>query len=442
MNNSLTEGKILSPLVKFTLPILGALILQSLYGAVDLFVVGKFGETADISAVATGSQIMNLFLHFVTSFAIGTTVLVGRAIGEGKRNDAGRAIGAGIEIFAVLGILITLIGLIFPTQIATLMNAPEAAFDRTISYIRVCCSGYLFIAAYNLLGGVFKGLGDSKTPLMAVAIATVFNIIGDLVFVAGFGMGTKGAALATIMAQGLSVIICLFIINRRGLPFDFGKESFKNTKSIIATSIKLGAPVAIQSIMVSLSFLVIISLVNSVGLIVSAGLGVAEKVCAFIMLIPSAFAQALAAYVAQNLGAKKPDRADKGLIYAIATSFTIAIFIAAFSFFRGDILTGIFSNDPEVILAGWEYLKAYAIDVLLTSFMFCFVGYFNGCGATAFVMTQGVLSAFGIRIPVSYFMSKQVPVSLFKMGLATPCSTAFQIILCVSYFIYRKKKYQ
>ncbi|MCQ2553611.1 MAG: MATE family efflux transporter, partial [Clostridia bacterium] len=350
------------------------------------------------------------------------------------------AIGAGIEIFAVLGVLITLICTLLPHQICTLMNAPEEAFFRTVSYIRVCGLGYLFIAAYNLLGSVFKGIGDSKTPLMAVAIATVFNIAGDLLFVAGFQMGTTGAALATIMAQGLSVIICIFIIKRRGLPFEFGKDSFKGTKSIIIRSVKLGSPIAIQSVMVSLSFLVIISLVNTVGLIFSAGLGVAEKVCAFIMLVPSSFAQALAAYVAQNLGAKKPERADKGLMYAISVSFGIAIFIAAFSFIRGDILTGIFSNDPEVILAGWEYLKAYAIDVLLTSFMFCFVGYFNGCGATAFVMTQGVLSAFGIRIPVSYFMSKQVPVSLFKMGLATPCSTAFQIILCVSYFIYRKKK--
>ncbi|MDO5331532.1 MAG: MATE family efflux transporter, partial [Bacillota bacterium] len=263
---------------------------------------------------------------------------------------------------------------------------------------------------------------------------------GDIYFVSKLNMGAKGAALATVLSQSISVIICFFIIRKRGLSFDFGKASFKRVKGYIVDTLKLGAPIALQSIMVSLSFSVIVSIVNNLGVETSAGMGVAEKVCVIIMLVPSSFSQALSAFVAQNVGAGKPKRADQGLWYAIATSFVIAIFIAYFSFFHGNILTGIFSKDEAVILAGWEYLKAYAIDVLLTSWMFCFVGYFNGLGCTAFVMIQGIVSAFGVRVPVSYLMSKQVPVSLFKIGLATPASTLLQVILCVIYYVHLHKK--
>lgn len=439
-DNYLTEGKILGPLLKFAMPVLGALVLQCMYGAVDLIVVGKYGSAADIAAVATGAQIMNVLTHLLTGFSTGTTVLVGRFIGEKKKDEAGRAIAAGIELFAIMGLFLMCFTLIFARPITSLMNAQVEAFDKTVEYLSVCGSGFLFIAAYNLLGSIFRGLGDSKTPLISVAIAAALNIGGDIYFVKVLGLAAKGAAIATVMSQSISVIICFFIIRKRGLPFDFGKESFKGIKAHVKQTIKLGTPIAFQSIMVSLSFSVIVSIVNNISLAASAGIGVAEKVCAFIMLVPTAFSQALAAFVAQNMGAEKPKRAEKGLLYSMLASFAIGIFIAALTYFRGYWLTGIFTKDQEVIMASWEYLKAYAIDVLLTSWMFSFVGYFNGCGCTAFVMAQGVISAFGVRVPVSYLMSKQVPVSLFKIGLATPCSTMLQIIMCIVYYAYRHRK--
>ena len=438
--NDFTKGKILSPLLKFVLPTLGALVLQALYGAVDLLVVGKFGTAADISAVSTGAQIMQTITHVLVSLSVGITVLIGQYLGAGRSDKAGTVIASGIKLFGALGLVLCGLVPCCAGILSSLLNAPEAAFDSCVSYVKICGFGLLFIVAYNVLGSIFRGLGDSKTPLLAVGISAVLNVFGDLYFVAVRGMAASGAALATVMSQGLSVIICLIIIAKRGLPFEFGKASFAKGAKQTGKIVKLGLPLAIQNLLVSLSFMVIVAIVNKIGLVESAGMGVAEKVCAFIMLIPSAFSQSLSAFVAQNIGAGQEKRASKALFYSIASSFVIAIFIAWFGFFHGNILTGIFSTDPAVIEAGWQYLRAYSIDVLLTSWMFCFIGYFNGCGATTFVMLQGVVSAFFVRIPVSYFMSKQLPVSLFKIGLATPCSTMLQIILCVAFYIIRKKE--
>ena len=160
----------------------------------------------------------------------------------------------------------------------------------------------------------------------------------------------------------------------------------------------------------------------------------AERVCGFIMLIPAAFMQAMSAFVAQNIGAGEYRRARKALTYAIAVSTALAIVMFAATFWRGDLMAGIISNDPEVIRAGADYLKAYAIDCLLTCFLFCFIGFFNGIGMTRFVMLQGIIGAFLVRIPVAFLMSREVPVSMFHIGLATPCSTVIQVALCLICF--------
>ena len=437
---NLTEGKIFSKLLFFALPVLGALVLQAMYGAVDLLVVGKYGTAADISAVSTGTQILHSVTGLITGLAMGTTVLIGKAIGEKRPEDAGHAIAGAIALFAVIGGILTALIPLFSPVLADLMQAPVEAREQTILYIMICGFGILFIVGYNLLGSIFRGMGDSKTPLLAVIIACVLNIAGDFFLVGSCGMGTAGAALATIGSQGISVIICFLMIRKRGLPFPFSKESFRGALRFVKSTVKLGFPIALQDFMVSVSFLVILAIVNRLGVIASAGMGVAEKVCAFIMLIPSAFSQALSAFVAQNMGAGLPRRARKGLACSIAISFTIGILISYIGVFHGDWLTSIFSTERPVIDAGWQYLKAYAIDVLLTSWMFCFVGYFNGCGKTTFVMLQGIVSAFGVRIPVSYLASLAPNPSLFTIGLATPCSTFLQIILCVLYFRHCLKK--
>lgn len=432
--HNFTQGKIMAPLMKFALPVMLAMFLQALYGAVDLMIVGQFSDTVNVSAVSTGSQIIMTITLVVTGLSMGVTILIGQKIGEGKPDEAGHVVGSGVHLFIIIGIILTIVMVLGAGPVSALMQAPAEAFRETVQYVRICSAGFLFITAYNVLGSIFRAIGDSKMPLITVAIATVINIVGDLIFVAVFHWGAGGAALATVIAQAVSVILSIFIIKNRKLPFVMTKKDIRFDSKNTSRILKLGTPVALQDLLVNISFLVILAIVNSMGVVYSAGLGIAEKLCMFIMLIPSSYMQSMSAFVAQNIGAAKLDRARKALLCGIGTSFVAGVVMFWLSFFHGDILSMIFTKDPETIVQAFDYLKAYGIDTLLTCFLFCFIGYFNGCGKTLFVMVQGLVGAFLVRIPVSYIMSQTAEPTLFKIGLATPCSTIVQIILCVVCF--------
>ena len=437
-----TEGKIFSPLIRFAIPVLLALFLQATYGAVDLLIVGQFGgDNADVfvSAVSTGSQIMMTLTIVITGLAMGLTVYVGERIGAGERKEAGKIIGSGISLFAIVSLIVTVMMVLSSSSLTRIMHAPAEAFEDTVLYVTICSAGTLFIVAYNLVGSIFRGIGDSKIPLLTVAIACVLNILCDFILVAVFNMGAIGAAIATVFAQAMSVALSLLIIRKRNLPFDFSRKYIRPDTKHIKSILRLGTPIALQDLLVSISFLVILAIVNSLGLNESAGIGVAEKVCAFIMLIPSAFMQAMSAFVAQNMGAAKYDRAKKALWCGIISSLTVGIIVGYFSFFHGDILAAIFTKDALIIAPATEYLKAYAIDCVFTSFLFCFMGYFNGCGNTTFVMIQGIIGGICVRLPVSWVMSKIIPVSLFKIGLATPIASFVQILLCLGFFVITQR---
>ena len=435
-----TRGPILTAVLRFALPVLLALLLQAMYGAVDLQVVGRFGTAADISAVSTGSQVMHTVTVVITGLAMGVTVLLGQKIGEGKYSEAGRAVGCGICLFGMVALAVTAAMLLAAPQMSSWMQAPADAFDSTVIYVRICSGGAVFIVAYNILGSVFRGLGDSKMPLLTVAIACVCNIAGDLLLVGGFGMGVAGTAVATVSAQAVSVVLSLLIIRRRELPFTLTKADICFDRAVIGRILKLCTPVALQDLLVSFSFLAIIAIANAMGTIASAGVGVAEKLCAFVMLVPSAYMQSMSAFVAQNIGAGRKDRARKALLCGILSSFTAGLLMGWAAFFRGDMLAGIFAEDGAVSAAAWDYRQAYAIDCLRTSFLFCFIGYFNGSGRTLFVIVQGFVGALGVRLPVAFLMSCMSPGSLFHLGLSTPASTVVQILLCAGGFFYFGRK--
>ena len=432
-----TKGPIFGPLVRFALPILAALFLQAMYGAVDMMVVGQFATAADVSAVSTASWLMYLVTALVVGVAVGTTVLLGNKLGEGDTESCGKIIGASIALFGIMALILTVVMELLSTTLVRIMQTPPEAVNAAVAYMRICSAGTVFIIAYNVLGSVFRGIGNSRIPLMAVGFACVFNIAGDYLLVGVFKMAAAGAAIATVAAQALSVVLSLCIIRRQKLPFTFQPSDIRADWQRMGAVLRIGFPIALQDVLVSISFLAITAIVNSLGVIISAGVGVAEKLCGFIMLVPSAFGQAMSSYVAQNVGAKEFKRATRGLMYGIGASFAVGIAIGYFSFFHGDIMAGLFvsGRDPAVIAAAAEYLKAYAIDCLFVSFLFCMTGYFNGMGKTRFVMVQGIVGAFCVRVPVSYLMSKVEPVSLFRIGAATPCSTLVQITLCGIYFL-------
>jgi len=433
---SFTSGGVLSSLIRFAIPVLAAMFLQSLYGAVDLLVVGQFAETIDVSGVATGSLLMQTVTMIITGLSMGVTVYVGQKIGEKNEEEAGRAIGSGIVLFILIGAFLSVLLVVFTKQLASLLHAPVEAYVQTCEYIWVCGSGTIFIGLYNLLGAIFRGIGDSKTPLLTVFVACVINIVCDLLFVAVMDLGAMGAALATIIAQAVSVIVSILIIVKKPLPFTFKKEYICFNKKLIWRELRLGTPIALQEFLVGVSFMVIQTVVNSINVTASAGVGVAEKVCAFIMLVPSAFSQAMSAFVAQNIGAGYKNRALKALKCGIITSFCVAMVIGSFTFFKGNLLANIFTKDLEVIEQAFQYLKAYAVDTFLTAILFCFIGYYNGCGKTLFVMIQGIAGAFCVRIPVTFLMSNLPDTTLFHIGLATPASSVVQIVMCVIFMMY------
>ena len=439
-SNDFTQGDIFLPLLRFSLPILAALILQTAYGAVDLWMVGRFATAADVSAVSTGSQLMHTITCVVTGLTMGTTVMLGQTLGQGKGEEAGSIIGSSIALFSLIAALLTAFTILGAEWLARITQVPEEAVPPSLSYIRMCGAGLCFITAYNVFGSIFRGMGDSKPPLMTVAIACAVNVAGDYLLVAVLGLGALGAAIATVCAQGVSVAVSLLVVSRRGLGFPFSPRDIRFHRVKVGRILRLGTPVALQDGLVSISFLVILSIANSLGLVASAGVGVAEKLCGFIMLVPSAFSQSVTTFVAQNVGAGRLDRARKCLGQGILASLCFGVVIGYFSFFHGSVLAGLFNGDPAIVSAAADYLRAYAIDVLMTSFLFPFIGYFNGRGSTGFVMVQGLVGAFCIRIPVSFFMSRLLPVSLFRVGLATPCSSLAQILLCGGYFLWLRSK--
>lgn len=439
---TLTRGPILRSLLFFAFPVLLSLLLQAMYGAADLIIVGQFSGTSEQSGVATGSQLFNIITMVITGLSMGVTVFVGHAIGCGQKERAGRGIGAGIAIFALVAVGVTAAVVPGSDLLTGWMHAPAEAFAHTSSYVRICGMGTVFIVAYNVIGAVFRGIGDSRTPLLTVAIACVINIVGDLVLIAGFGMGAAGAAIATVAAQAVSVVCSLCLICRKkALPFRFSLSYIRLDRTHAGKILLVGIPIALQEMLVQISFLFIQVVVNDMGVVESAAVGVAEKVCSFLMLVASAYMQSISAFVAQNNGAGAYERSRKALLYGIRTALAAGAAMGALAFFGGSLLAAIFSREPLVISAAHAYLKAYAIDCLLTAILFCCVGYFNGCGKTFFVMVQGIVGAFCARIPAVYLISHIEGATLFHIGLATPISSVVQITLCLmAYHRYNSRR--
>ena len=434
-----TEGNILKKMLYFMVPILGALVLQAMYGAVDLLVVGRFGTTAGLSGVSTGSSIMNLVTFVITGLAMGVTVLISRYLGEKANDNIGPLIGSAVTLFSLIGIILFFVMIILAKPIAILMQAPEEAIDLTATYIRVCGAGILFIIAYNVLASIFRGLGDSKSPLVFVAVACVVNIVGDVIFIAVFHLNVLGAALATVLAQAVSVVFALNLIKKMNLPFKIKKEDF-NINIQCKRFVKVGAPLALQELLTQISFLALCAFINRLGLAASSGYGVANKVVAFAMLIPSALMQSMASFVSRNIGAGKIKRATQSMLTGMFMGLVVGVFVFLFVFFKGDLLAGIFTTDKDVILEAFAYLKGFAPETILTAIMFSFVGYFNGREKSIWVMFQGLFQTLLVRLPVSYIMSIQPNASLTKIGFAAPLATLCGIILNLIYFIIIRKK--
>lgn len=437
---SFVEGPIFGALIRFAIPVLGALVLQAAYGAVDLVIVGRFGDASSISAAGTGSTFMSMVTFVITSLAMGSTVTIGQHIGEQNPKKAGNAVGTTIILFTVLGIVLTVILEIFAGNIVSILQVPEASVDKAVTYIRICSAGILVIIAYNVISGILRGVGNANLPFLFVGIACVVNIIGDLILVGGFHMDVAGAAIATVLAQLVSVIASLAVLRKQSLPISFSLPQCRVFGSELRMILNVGVPIALQEAMVQISFLVINSIINNMGLMPSAGYGVAQKLVSFIMLIPSTTMQSVSAFVAQNVGAGNKERAKKGYITAMLTGCSVGILVFFIGFFGGAWLSSLFTGDAEVIAQSAAYMKGFSWDCILTCILFSTTGYLNGRGNSIPVMVQGITAAFCVRIPFSIFMSLLPETSLMLVGLAAPVTSVYGIILYMICFAWMRKK--
>lgn len=430
-----TQGSILAKLSFFMLPILGALVLQAAYGAVDLLVVGRFGSTSGLSAVSTGSQVLNLVTFVVTQLAMGVTVLIARYLGEKKPQYIGQVIGGAAVVFTLLAALLFVILVFFARPISGLMQAPAEALDSTARYVGICGGGILFIVAYNMLSTIFRGLGDSKSPLIFVLVACIVNVVGDLVLVAGFHLDAAGAAIATVAAQAVSVVCAVVMLVKKKLPFRISRADFRLNPQC-KKFLSIGLPLALQEFLTQLSFLALCAFVNRLGLTASSGYGVACKIVNFAMLIPSALMQSMASFVSQNVGAGNGKRAKQSMFTGIGIGLVFGCAMFALVWFRGDALSGIFTPDAAVIANAYAYLKGFAPETIATAILFSMVGYFNGNDKTVWVMVQGLVQTLLVRLPMAYVMSIQPNASLTKIGLSAPVSTAVGIALNMGFFLW------
>ena len=438
----LTQGSVPKVLLQFAVPFLIANALQALYGGADLFVVGQYDDSASVAAVAIGSQVMQTITGIILGITTGTTVLIAIATGAKDNRQVASTIGSSVWLFSIVGVILTLVMTFFHGQIAVLMHTPVEAMADTKSYILICSIGILFIVGYNVVCGILRGLGDSKTPLYFVALACMINIVLDFVLIGYFHMGPTGAAVATVTAQGVSFATALCFLYRRGFHFEFTRHDIRLSRVLSRKVLVLGAPIALQDALVNVSFLIITVIVNQMGVIASASLGVVEKIIVFAMLPPMAVSSAVATMTAQNYGAGLVDRMNKCLYSGIAMALVFGVAFCVYSQFLPETLTAFFTKDPAVVAMAAEYMRGYSIDCILVSFVFCFNSYFSGQGNSIFPMIHSMITTFLFRIPLSYLFSRIDPSSLFIMGFAPPLSTVVSLLICIWYLRYSQRRYR
>lgn len=439
-NISLTEGKINITLLRFAFPFLLASFMQAMYGATDLFVVGQFNDSASVSAVAIGSQLMQTITGIILGISMGGTVLIGRDIGERNDEKTARAVGTLSILFLMIAAILTVVMLFCQGFVTGLLNTPKEAFYYTKQYIFICSCGIPFIVGYNAVSGIFRGIGDSKSPMYFVAIGCVINAAANFILVGIFKLGASGSAFSTIIAQAVSFGCALIIIRKRGFPFPFKKVHFRLDKVSAKYILKVGAPLALQDGLINISFLVITTIINTMGITASASVGVVEKIIIFAMIPPMAFASAVATMTAQNIGAGKKERAIKSLKWGIVYSLAFGIIVCGYLQVFPETITSIFTTDSDVIKSAAMYLQSYSMDCVLVAFIFCMNSYFSGSGKSGIAFLHSMIATLGVRIPMSYAMSQIPNISLYFMGLASPSASIVSLIICTIYFVVLEKK--
>lgn len=435
MKKNLTTGSVFKAVLSFSLPYLLSYFLQTLYGMADLFIIGQFNGVESTTAVSVGSQVMHMLTVMIVGLAMGGTVLIGQAVGAEKQKQAADAVGNTITLFLALSILLTM-GLLFAVKpITYAMSTPAEAVSGTVSYLTICFIGIPFITAYNIISSVFRGMGDTKSPMYFIAVACITNIILDYLFIGGLHLGAAGAALGTTLSQTISVIVSLIVILKQKTGITLSGENFKPRKHTMAGLLKIGVPIAIQDGFIQIAFIVITVFANRRGLHDAAAVGIVEKIIGILFLVPSSMLQTVSALSAQNIGAGKHRRARLTLGYASVMAVVWGAFAVILMQLNAEGFISLFADDTEVIRLGSQYMRGYVWDCIFAGIHFSFSGYFCAYGLSMFSFLHNSLSILCVRIPLSYYAATCFPETLFPMGLASTAGSALSVIICVGVFL-------
>ena len=438
-SRNLTNGSILGNIVAFSFPYLLSYFLQTLYGLADLFVVGQYDGVSSTTAVSVGSQVMHMLTVIVVGLAMGTTVTIAQAVGAEDIPRTRRAIGNTVTLFMIFSLLLAggLIG--FVDGIVSLMSTPSEAVAETTSYLTICFVGIPFIVAYNIIAAIYRGMGDSKTPMYFVAIACVVNIALDYLFIGTFDMGASGAALATTLSQTVSVVIALIVMSRSRSELRITRADWVPQRDIMGKLLKIGVPVALQDGFVQVGFVIILIIANQRGLNDAAAVGIVEKFIGILFLIPSSMLSTVSTISAQNLGAGKIDRAIRTLWMANAIVVGFGSLFSLLILISPEKVVALFTEDAHVILLGGQYLEGYVWDCVFAGIHFCFSGFFCACGWSIVSFVHNAISIVVARVPLAYWASLLYPTTLYPMGLATVTGSGVSVVICVGGFVWMKK---
>ena len=441
MKKNLTEGSVFKTILTFSLPYLLSYFLQTLYGMADLFIIGQFNGVECTTAVSIGSQVMHMITVMIVGLAMGSTVMIGHAVGAGKQNDAAKATGNTATLFLGLSLVLMVILLLIVRPVISLMRTPAEAVSGTVTYLTICFIGIPFITAYNIIASIFRGMGDSKSPMYFIAIACAANIALDYLFIGILGMGPAGAALGTTLSQTISVLVSLTVIIRKKM-LALTRQDFYPARAVIRVLLSVGVPVALQDGFIQISFLVITAIANNRGLTDAAAVGIVEKIIGILFLVPSSMLSAVSALCAQNLGAGRQDRAKQTLRYAIELAVGFGLVSALLMQFAAEPVVGLFvsGKDAGVIRAGAQYLHGYVWDCVLAGIHFCFSGYFCACGKSGISFLHNCISILFARIPLAWLASRMFADTLMPMGLATAIGSGVSVIVCVIAYLWLNKR--
>ena len=439
LEKNLTNGSVLKNIAYFSLPYLLSYFLQTLYGLADLFIIGQFEGVTSTTAVSIGSQVMHMLTVMIVGLAMGSTVCIGQAVGAGDKKHASAAIGNTVTLFMLLSVVITALLLALVRPIVSVMSTPAEAADGTRAYLTICFIGIPFITAYNIISSIFRGLGDSKSPMIFIAVACAANIALDYIFIGAMGLGPAGAALGTTLSQAISVVFSLVVILRRKSGISLERRDLHPQRDTMGRLLRIGVPVAAQDGLIQIAFIVITVIANRRGLDAAAAVGIVEKIISFVFLVPSSMLSTVSALCAQNIGAGKQARAEQTLRYAIIIAVSFGIIIALLTQFISEQAVGLFTPDVIGITLGGQYLRGYIWDALFAGIHFCFSGYFCACGRSEISFIHNISAIALVRIPGVYLTSKLFPDTLFPMGLATAAGSLLSVIICVIAFALLKK---